>query len=51
MASVVFLNKFSKICKNLENFTGSLATRRYKTLLYLKKNTTVSVIADLRAVI
>ena len=24
-ATIIFLNKFSKICENLKNFTGSLA--------------------------
>ena len=25
-AAIIFSNKFSKICENLKNFTGSLAT-------------------------
>ena len=32
-AASIFSNKFSKICGNLKNFTGSLAMRRDKTLL------------------
>ena len=26
LAAIIFSNKFSKICENLKNFTGSLAT-------------------------